>query len=175
MTSNQIAYWNYRETKRHNIETEKESKRHNVSTESISLQQLEESKRHNVVSESLGFANLQESHRHNLAQESIGWYGAYTTRSLSKAQIGTLAAQETLYLSEVPNKEAQTQLIESQTALNTAELPNKELQGEVLKTQAKLNTSSTVRNYVESVSTGIKTVQNVINPWNWVTPSMLFE
>nr|AVX53618.1 putative ORF1 [Marmot picobirnavirus] len=55
MTRNQIAYWEYVETGRHNLATEKETNRHNLATE-------QEIYRHNVATEG-------ETYRHNVATE----------------------------------------------------------------------------------------------------------
>lgn len=62
MTSNQIAYWNLQESKRHNVMSENETQRHNVVTEN-------ETGRHNWVTEQISISNLNESVRHNKATE----------------------------------------------------------------------------------------------------------
>lgn len=62
MTHNQINYWNYRETGRHNVATENETNRHNVVTEG-------ETKRHNLATEGIDLSKLNETTRHNLATE----------------------------------------------------------------------------------------------------------
>lgn len=86
MTRNQIEYWNYRETGRHNVATENETNRHNVVTENeterhnragenIDISKLAETKRHNLVTEGqnvdISMANLAETMRHNMSQEDL--------------------------------------------------------------------------------------------------------
>lgn len=62
MTQNQIAYWNYQETKRSNQAREGENKRHNINAET-------ETNRHNLASESIDLSSLYETNRANLAKE----------------------------------------------------------------------------------------------------------
>lgn len=80
MTHNQINYWNYKETNRHNVETERETNRHNVvtegethrhnvATEGIEIGKLQETTRHNMVTEHQGYLQITETGRHNLATE----------------------------------------------------------------------------------------------------------
>lgn len=69
MTANQIAYWNYVETARSNLERERNNR--DVTRESIRHNKAyeKETNRHNVVSENIGWGQLSESKRHNLAYE----------------------------------------------------------------------------------------------------------
>lgn len=60
MTSNQIAFANYKETVRNNKFQNKESKRHNKEQEKIGYSNV-----------ALGYANLNETVRHDYASESI--------------------------------------------------------------------------------------------------------
>ena len=60
MTSNQIAFANYKETVRNNKFQNKESKRHNKETEKIGYSNV-----------ALGYSTLNETMRHNYAAEDI--------------------------------------------------------------------------------------------------------
>lgn len=56
MTSNQIAYWNLQESKRHNIETEginKESNTISKDKNQVEREKLKETNRHNQATESI--------------------------------------------------------------------------------------------------------------------------
>lgn len=68
MTANQIAYFNAKETVRHNTQTEKETNRHNVVTENETYRHNvateNEINRHNVITEN-------ETQRHNMATEGV--------------------------------------------------------------------------------------------------------
>lgn len=63
MTQNQIAFYNYLESKRANLAREGENTRSNVARET-------ETNRHNVVTEEQAGKQLIEMGRHNLATES---------------------------------------------------------------------------------------------------------
>lgn len=67
MTGNQIAYWNYAENRRRNLEAEslgranlEELSRHNLATESLSSRQI-----------ALGYGQLAETRRANQARELL--------------------------------------------------------------------------------------------------------
>lgn len=67
MTGNQIAYWNYAENRRHNVEQESfnranlgEQSRHNQATERLTARQI-----------SLGYGQLAETRRANQARELL--------------------------------------------------------------------------------------------------------
>ena len=60
MTSNQIAFANYKETVRNNKFQNKENRRHNKETEKIGYSNV-----------ALGYATLNETMRHNYAAEDI--------------------------------------------------------------------------------------------------------
>lgn len=74
MTSNQIRYWEHKETQRHNVSTEKETNRHNVTTENETNRHNVatefETNRHNVATEGIDLGRLNESIRHNQTTES---------------------------------------------------------------------------------------------------------
>lgn len=69
MTQNQIAYWDYVESRRANLERERNNR--DVTNESIRHNRVYEgeTKRHNQQGEQLGWANLGETKRHNVSQE----------------------------------------------------------------------------------------------------------
>lgn len=67
MTSNQIAYNQHLESKRHNVATEYEARRHNVVGE-------RETQRHNLTDEDLRKRSLLEDIRHNTVSESNDVY-----------------------------------------------------------------------------------------------------
>lgn len=76
MTSNNINYWGYKESQRHNLAMEDyytdqlaETKRHNQVSESVSQEQVRVAWANNQ----LGWKQLDETVRHNKANESIGW------------------------------------------------------------------------------------------------------
>lgn len=76
MTTTQVQYWNYVESNRHNLATErlgtdtlKESVRHNKATETLGTNTLKETTRHNKATERLGTNTLKENKRHNIATE----------------------------------------------------------------------------------------------------------
>lgn len=82
MTSNQIAYLNYKESKRsnqareaetfrNNFVTSEETHRHNVTTEHLSNLDLNETKRHNLATEGLGALNYKETVRSHKAGERL--------------------------------------------------------------------------------------------------------
>lgn len=67
MTGNQIAYWNYAENRRHNLEAESlgranlsEQGRHNLATEGLTSRQI-----------ALGYGQLAETRRANQARELL--------------------------------------------------------------------------------------------------------
>lgn len=77
MTQNQIAYWNLKETTRHNLATEAqasdvlaESKRHSLATEAVASFSAKEQARSNRAHESIAWFQSQETQRHNIAAES---------------------------------------------------------------------------------------------------------
>lgn len=77
MTQNQIAYWNLKETTRHNLATEAqasavlaESKRHSLETEAAASFSAKEQARSNRAHESIAWFQSQETQRHNIAAES---------------------------------------------------------------------------------------------------------
>lgn len=71
MTQNQIAYANYKETKRNNEAVLAETSRHNIAGEQFNIASLAETGRHNKAQESIGYGNLAETSRHNMAGEQI--------------------------------------------------------------------------------------------------------
>lgn len=89
MTGTQVAYQNYKESKRHNQATEVETNRSNVARETETnrhnLVTEQETNRHNVVTE-------RETHRTNVVNESIGWYNAATSRQMVGAAYQQAAA-----------------------------------------------------------------------------------
>lgn len=70
MTHNQINYWNFRESERHNKVSEQEQIRHNKVGEGIDLSKVEESVRHNKATEGIDLGRLNETVRHNKVTES---------------------------------------------------------------------------------------------------------
>lgn len=76
MTANNINFWGYKETQRHNLAMEdyyqgslEESKRHNLATEANAAEQVKVAWANNQ----LGWKQLDETVRHNKANESLGW------------------------------------------------------------------------------------------------------
>jgi len=86
MTANQIGLANYRESVKHNRQTEFENRRHNTATETLTGQQNEENIRHNVASEQISRNTVAESVRHNVSTENINWYSARALEALQKSQ-----------------------------------------------------------------------------------------
>lgn len=92
MTQNQINYWNYRETGRHNLATEGETNRHNVVTENETQRHNmvgeRETERHNRATEGIDLSKLAETQRHNRASESLAGRGydieEYKARELAR-------------------------------------------------------------------------------------------
>lgn len=72
-THNQIAYAEYKERLRHNVETERETARSNRATERLRYMELSETQRHNLASEHLAERDLEEKIRANMAREQLGW------------------------------------------------------------------------------------------------------
>lgn len=153
MTHNQINYWNYVETGRHNVETEKENarhnlasesetNRHNVATEQIDLGKLNETIRHNKVTEGVSMSQLAEDVRHNLASESLGWGNLSETNRHNQVS-EWIDKSDTL---------SQNQLRESQRALNQAnvELAQIKTRWESLLRNADLHLSQAQRDKVEA-------------------------
>lgn len=105
MTKTQVDYWNYQESKRHNLATEgletgklAETTRHNLVTEGETsrhnLVTEGETQRHNLVTEgqesqriAISAGVLAESQRHNRAQESVARTEAQTHRMAAESQI----------------------------------------------------------------------------------------
>lgn len=71
MTSNQIAYQNFLETKRNNISQLAEENRHNMAAEKLGVDTLSETRRHNVRGENIDLSRLGEARRHNMQTEGI--------------------------------------------------------------------------------------------------------
>lgn len=88
MTQNQIAYWNLRESERHNLSTEQESKRHNIvgekETYRHNITTEGETQRHNVMTENISIADLQERGRHNRATEAETYRHNVETENLGR-------------------------------------------------------------------------------------------
>lgn len=72
-THNQIAYAEYKERLRHNVETERETARSNRANENLRYMELSETQRHNLASEHLAERDLEEKIRANMAREQLGW------------------------------------------------------------------------------------------------------
>lgn len=72
-THNQIAYAEYKERLRHNVETEQETARSNRAGEKLRYMELSETQRHNLASEHLAERDLEEKIRANMAREQLGW------------------------------------------------------------------------------------------------------
>lgn len=114
ITANQIAFYNARETERHNRATEdvqkysadaahrqasvaeanaREVARHNVESERVNWWNAGEVARHNIESENQAAANLRELAQHNRAQEQINWFDATSQARYRSAQAVSLARQ----------------------------------------------------------------------------------
>lgn len=86
MTSLQVEYWKYEETKRTN-----------QANEALRGAELQETIRHNKASEAIGWAQVGEMSRHNQATESIQQFQSETDRAhwtnWSKYQSESIAIQ----------------------------------------------------------------------------------
>lgn len=156
MTANQIAYFNAKETVRHNTQTEKETNRHNVVTENETYRHNvateTETNRHNVITEN-------ETQRHNLATEGVTIQSALigAQARVQAAGISASASRYTADLLSAHNAEVRKEterhnmILENlqgqQTALNARDVTareqtfyenaaNNEVQRELWKTLA---------------------------------------
>lgn len=115
MTSNQIAYANYVESRRHNEATETETNRANVAreveTHRSNVAVETETARHNLAFEAEtnrhNVAVEKETHRANKANEAIGWYNASTNRMNAQTNAYAAATQARNVDSMISQREVQ--------------------------------------------------------------------
>lgn len=167
MTSTQVAYWNYKESARHNLATEgiqqeankisagqlAESIRHNQATEKISILNLNETKRHNVVSEKLTVNQIKEQHRHNVA-----------TEHLTQSQISE-QRRHNVQTEAIQSFNANTQRItaESNAALNAAKTNLTQLDIKHYVENNLLKSRNTAAQILGLAGYGVKEVQEYID------------
>lgn len=92
MTTNQIAFQNFKETQRSNMARELENYRHNYASEG-------EAYRHNYATERLGRDELIEKSRSNRQNEKTAWENAISQRQSANAAFlkGDAAQKQALY------------------------------------------------------------------------------
>lgn len=114
ITTNQIAFFNARETERHNRATEdvqrysadaahrqatvaedsaREQARHNLEAERVNWWNAGETARHNAANEQQAAAQLRELAVHNRATEEINWFDSRSQARYRSAQAVSLARQ----------------------------------------------------------------------------------
>lgn len=150
MTANQIAYFSYKENKRHNLETE-----------AFNISQLDEVRRHNLAYES-------ETQRHNLANES------YQIMSLAEAKRHNIATetQQSNLLTETirHNTMTENELLRSNTARENETFRSNVARESETQRSNKAKESETQRHNLETESSardankihGIQTVGNLL-------------
>lgn len=192
MTSNQIAYWNLQELKRHNQAMDRENARHNVAgeaeTERHNRSGEMETGRHNIMQENLDAQRNLETQRHNIESEYSNLIGAYAARTSA----GAAATNASVNRSMLPYNQgyvgAQTQVqeatankVQADADLTTAKIPEqlyknqtaaKELitwkeryvQGdEQRRQQIVLNEQQITKNNYEIATQPIKDIVNVVS------------
>lgn len=144
MTHNQLAYANYLEQRRHNLESEK-----------LGYGNLSELSRHNVQSETIGYGTLAESTRHNRQTESVNWYLAPSQSELNAQSASERKQHAKLYgvqSAQAPEQlRLQQQQVESQIWRNRFE--NVESVG---------NAARDVGIGVQSISNALPGIRNLI-------------
>lgn len=190
MLAQQVAYWNYVETNRHNLATEAltgreldikasalaEDVRHNKETESISWFNAQENARHNRETESVSWYNAKESQRHNRVTENIGWFSAQESQrhNIATESTARLSATGTLLRGQAALQTAgsNARKVQSEIELNKrrgseidAEIALKNEQARSQKSQRFVNWTSGARNIVQSV-TGISSEVRSWLFWN---------
>jgi hypothetical protein len=126
MTGNQIAYWNYKESQRHNLAGENENSRHNLAQETETQRHdvagEQETSYHNRFSENLALISFDESARHNLQQEAIGAKQASASATSASASLMNARTNASLLpyqieklMGDTGYVGAQTDYVEAQT------------------------------------------------------------
>lgn len=172
MTSNQIAYHNAREVKRHNVATEQETNRHQLVQEALTrwsnaIQKWQvavndahyarmdaETERANRARENQNAAALQETYRSNVSNEDIkkasNRLQAAQIAETSRHQQAIESIQDRLNSSVIELNEAKTVESGASTGYTNARtqteirMPNKVINEiDVLNSQANLNRANT--------------------------------
>lgn len=191
MTSNQIAYWNLQELKRHNQAMDRENARHNlageVETERHNKSGEQETGRHNIMQENLDAQRNLETQRHNVQSEYSNLLGAYaaqksagaaaTNASVNRAMLpynqGYVGAQTNVQEATANKVQADAdftkakipqQLYQNQmTAKELATWTTKYVQSdEQRRQQIQMNNQQIERNKYEIATQPIKDIINVI-------------
>lgn len=191
MTSNQIAYHNAQETKRHNIATEQETNRHQVMQEALTrwanaIQSWQvavndahyarmdaETGRANRAREQQNAASLRETYRSNVSNEDI----KRASNRLEAAQIAETSRhqrtmesiQDRLNRSTIKLNEAKSVESGATTGYTAARtqterrMPNKIINEiDMINSQANLNRANTGYTRFKEVESAANSVTNVI-------------
>lgn len=183
MLAQQINYWNYQETKRHNqaseqLESEKnaisreqvnvnwftanEQQRHNVASEDISRGGLYETIRHNKATESISQGTLAESIRHNKQQEAIGYMNAAANTTQANAAMHRATTARKEYQLKEKKYPFETLLLGAQTSQANAAAANQ-------NAQAVLNRAKT---YQVQVDIAQVPLQNKLAVWDRINNAL---
>lgn len=128
MLATQVNYFNYLETRRHNLATEEQGRetlaqgKENLRIQDFNSQtqrmSQQEQARHNEASETISIASLHETERHNVAMEEENVRHNVQTENISKisANAASLSAQASMTSAQANMKSA----ILNETKWNTS-------------------------------------------------------